>query len=1457
MKIFEKQLKKQNVLYCSLLVWSLLFMPTAAFADCSDYQAVPPFLVQDLPPNVLLILDNSGSMNRFAYKEIEGFRCAATTAWTGYDEGKEYYGLFDSNRTYKYNNTAGKHFFEPVGPVVDDPSTAAVEERAASLQSTPNELWSGNWLNWWTMRRFDIAKKVLTGGRIAPDSDDVVLEAVPTERDTRRIFNDCASGDTSNNCVAGVATKTVYYTPFHQGIYSYWSNINRSEIGGNSDEFTTSFNLVTATFDVATDMTGETCADVPYSDLTQDTTLITNTDELGDLVADLDGSSYNAFIIAIKVHDDDLPVAGIIQNMAEDIRFGYMQFNYGEGPGDGETWDDSAGSWDIDSDGTADIEWRYADGGRVRNPIADLINEDEDEPIGDQISTNDPLTTTDPAGNTVFEIVYNINQQNIQMQTPLSEVLWEAGKYFQQYEPGTSTALTPEFKPESSPDTPPANAVDFEVGTSWDPYYFRDLDNYDGTFGAYVPCANSFILLISDGSENNNGGLPTDDWPDGASADFRGNGSGYLEDVAFNLHTNDIRGDDETSIFADSKNVDQTISLYTVFAFDDSDSAKATMMRAARAGGFIDLNGDGKIGNDTNEGGTVDDNDPSLFESTYNGSIDKEWDENDDDIPDTYYEADDGTEMEEALTEALLDILQQTSAGTSLSVLSERGTAGSVLHQALFFPSNEYPDNYTVDWLGTLNAYWFFTSSTTNNIREDNVDSFFLNQSTDNALDFRIDEAGNLNIDYYNVDDEGAVTDIISTYSQVDDIHKVFESGVKLRDRTASSRTIYGVNDAGTMEEFTTTNYADFDGNFGSTAYFPECLGLISESATDQNRAKNLISYIRGADDDFTGTAKGSACRNREINSNPTSKSSGEGYRWKLGDIIHSTPTLVPYTDRSVIYLASNDGMLHAFEGGRLRNDGLSGDQIVRLCESDTGVCDTTNIGKELWSFIPQNVMPYLHFNASPDYEHIYTHDLSPYYINHGGRKILIGGMRFGGGAGCAVDKPPIGEQSCGNPDDNTQVVPPNFDPTDPASALGLSSYFALDVTDPDTPLFLWEFNHPDLGLTYSGPAYINRDGNPYVMLTSGPLNYRGETDGDKADQSLKAFILKVDPITFELVDANGDGFIDADDSFKFDGVGDSGSGYVKDTEFASYNSAFGGRLFTNGIDYNDDGDTDLVFFGVNDANGTAGTVMALVPTNGTLIDGTTINYDPTDKVEAGGTDETANWVFDSVFESTTAPVVTKIVYGDCFDNPFIYFGTGRWFYKDDNPGININDTEKLYGVLIRDCLTDLMSGKTCSINFSNNSNDICKEVVGLDDETTLGWVIDDLEPSGNGYLKERTTTDPTYGTDMDIVFFTTMQPSSKVCDFGGRSRMWAVNCMSGDDIWGGCPDYTNNPESGSLLLQLSGGNIEGASLDKLDFKNEDNKATDWYVGTPPESGTPFVPFSGTLTGEIILWIER
>jgi type IV pilus assembly protein PilY1 len=106
----------------------------------TDFTAYPPFLTVAPKPNVLILLDNSGSMLSYAYD----FNDAGVSR--GFDPARRYFGYFESDLWYVYANSR----FEPA-------AGKATRAKAA------NE-WDGNFLNWLTMRRIDVARKVLVGG---------------------------------------------------------------------------------------------------------------------------------------------------------------------------------------------------------------------------------------------------------------------------------------------------------------------------------------------------------------------------------------------------------------------------------------------------------------------------------------------------------------------------------------------------------------------------------------------------------------------------------------------------------------------------------------------------------------------------------------------------------------------------------------------------------------------------------------------------------------------------------------------------------------------------------------------------------------------------------------------------------------------------------------------------------------------------------------------------------------------------------------------------------------------------------------------------------------------------------------------------------------------------------------------------------------------------------------------
>lgn len=151
---------------------------------------------------------------------------------------------------------------------------------------------------------------------------------------------------------------------------------------------------------------------------------------------------------------------------------------------------------------------------------------------------------------------------------------------------------------------------------------------------------------------------------------------------------------------------------------------------------------------------------------------------------------------------------------------------------------------------------------------------------------------------------------------------------------------------------------------------------------------------------------------------------------WILGDVLHSRPIVVHYsTSRSVIYVGANDGMLHAFEDSN---------------------------GNELWGFIPPDLLGTLK-NLTP----LAIGSTHPYYVDSSPRAYIY-------------DANGNGTISSGEGDKVILIF---------GERRGGRSYYALDVTDPDNPVYLWRigpaisdpaigsvWNSIDLGQSWSEP---------------------------------------------------------------------------------------------------------------------------------------------------------------------------------------------------------------------------------------------------------------------------------------------------------------------------------------------------------------------------------------------------
>ena len=216
----------------------------------------------------------------------------------------------------------------------------------------------------------------------------------------------------------------------------------------------------------------------------------------------------------------------------------------------------------------------------------------------------------------------------------------------------------------------------------------------------------------------------------------------------------------------------------------------------------------------------------------------------------------------------------------------------------------------------------------------------------------------------------------------------------------------------------------------GMTAFSSNNTGLTAAILGNPVRSPaDIINYVRGADV-FDENGNGDVTENRAV---------------ITGDVLHSEPSIFQYRDankssKTIVYFGANDGMLHA---------------VLDFTQSpETG---QMNYGQEAWAFIPTDQLPRLkemienighqvYIDATPK---IFFKDIDKDGVvdtMDGDKVILVCGERKGG-----------------------------------------FGYFALDVTDPFDPQYLWRINSYDdsepgkagpttiiaeLGQTWSEPRF-------------------------------------------------------------------------------------------------------------------------------------------------------------------------------------------------------------------------------------------------------------------------------------------------------------------------------------------------------------------------------------------------
>lgn len=276
----------------------------------------------------------------------------------------------------------------------------------------------------------------------------------------------------------------------------------------------------------------------------------------------------------------------------------------------------------------------------------------------------------------------------------------------------------------------------------------------------------------------------------------------------------------------------------------------------------------------------------------------------------------------------------------------------------------------------------------------------------------------------------------------------------KLSDRVTATgennRLIYTAKDdgSGDLMEFKHSLMSAAQKNYFSAGYLNGKLSQYTSLSADIITAggDSLVKYLRGQ----------TAYENDGDTSKPANQKIYRDRSAVLGDITDSNPVhvgkpLFNYSEggynkfrdnanlaaaNKTVYVGANDGMLHAF--------------------------DATN-GNERWAYIPSILLPKLHKLADFNY--------SSGHVNYVNGDPVVGDICV---SGCTTD----------NGVWKTILVG--------GLAQGGKGYYALDITNPNAPSLLWEFNSSDdsdLGFTYGMPVITKKSDGTWVVLVASGYN--------------------------------------------------------------------------------------------------------------------------------------------------------------------------------------------------------------------------------------------------------------------------------------------------------------------------------------------------------------------------------
>jgi type IV pilus assembly protein PilY1 len=564
----------------------------------------------------------------------------------------------------------------------------------------------------------------------------------------------------------------------------------------------------------------------------------------------------------------------------------------------------------------------------------------------------------------------------------------------------------------------------------------------------------------------------------------------------------------------------------------------------------------------------------------------------------------------------------------------------------------------------------------------------------------------------------------------------------------------------------------------GSNAYSGagRDLAEIQDAITDAN---DEVLELETSDPDYTDLiawARGIDVRGEN------DEGDDSGARHSMGDPVHSEPAVLIYSEGSagttgyetVVFVTTNDGYLHAIDATAAA-DGS----------------DLSSSGTELWSFIPQELLP--------DLADLYENAASS--AKHYG---LDGPVRL-----LKYDQDGDGTVEVTGSAATSDRVLLYFSTGRNAN---VARYYALDVTDKEDPKFLWSLSEadlPGLGQTWSPPtlAKVNVSGatqNPQKLV----LIFGGGYDADE------------DGYNFNADDASPVGnrifMVDAKSGALLWSAGDSGT----DLELERMTHSIPSPVSV--LDIDNDGYADRMYVG-----DMAGQLWRFDITNGAnaagLVAGGVL-------ASLGAKDEGTPTMANTrrLYASPDVALIEPVG-GYSFLN--VAIGSG---YRGHPLNTEVED--RLYSFRDYHPFTPMSQDDydAWDVVLDADMTDITGDIEAVIAEGAAGWKLD-LPNSGEKVLASARTLNNT-------VYFTTYEPSTAVVEYEdpclsgstGTNRLYAISVFNGAPVKDRNGDHEIDADDSRSEDLGQGGIAPGVSL--LFPGGEDGAAnTDVVVMSGPE----------------------